>query len=59
MFLGYRFEGNKYEMETRVPRCEELCGIFGVDINQFIEAYVRERLRKMGQYDIEDVVEDI
>jgi hypothetical protein len=49
----------KYEWEPRVPRGDELYGILGVNINQFIEVCARERLRKMGQNDIEDVEEDI
>jgi hypothetical protein len=42
-----------------VPKCDELCGIFGTDMNQFIEEYVRERLDKLVKYDIEDVIENI
>jgi hypothetical protein len=45
--------------EANDPKFGDVCGIFKIIIDQFIEGGERERIRRMGRYDMEDAVEDM
>jgi hypothetical protein len=45
----------KYELEARVPKCGEVCGVFAIDVSQFIKDWVKERIGKLTRWDLDDV----
>jgi hypothetical protein len=40
------------EWEARVPKCNETCGTFIMDINQFIVEAVKQRIKSSARFDI-------
>jgi hypothetical protein len=49
----------KYEWEAQIPKCEDICGIFRMNIILFIEGCIRERVRPISRSEIEDIAEDM
>jgi hypothetical protein len=56
--IGYKIKNYVgYKCEARVPMCEDICGIFIMNINQFFEGCMMKWVKKMVNRDREDIIE--